>query len=87
MKQVEKRLRAEWEQQAAILLAFPHTRSDWASKIDKARQCFLDIIESIIAFERVLVCRWGRSGGRESQEDSPANREPNPGLDLKIQRS
>lgn len=56
MKQVEKRLRAEWEQQAAILLAFPHTRSDWASKIDKARQCFLDIIESIIAFERVLVC-------------------------------
>ena len=55
-KCAEKRLRAEWEQQAAILLAFPHTRSDWASKIDKARQCFLDIIESIIAFERVLVC-------------------------------
>ena len=55
-KKFKLRLKAEWEQQSAILLAFPHTRSDWASKIDQARQCFLHIIESIIAFERVLVC-------------------------------
>ena len=41
----------------------------------------------IYLFERVRVCRWGRSGRRESQADSPANREPNPGLDLKILRS
>ena len=55
-KKFKLRLKAEWEQQSSILLAFPHTRSDWASKIDQARQCFLHIIESIIAFERVLVC-------------------------------
>ena len=55
-KKFKLRLKAEWEQQSAILLAFPHIRSDWASKIDQARQCFLHIIESIIAFERVLVC-------------------------------
>lgn len=51
-----RRLRAEWEHQRAVLLSFPHERSDWASQIDRARECFLHIIESIIAFESVLVC-------------------------------
>lgn len=51
-----RRLRAEWEHQRAVLLSFPHERSDWASQIDRARECFLHIIESIIAFEPVLVC-------------------------------
>ena len=51
-----RRLRAEWEHQRAVLLSFPHEHSDWASQIDRARECFLHIIESIIAFESVLVC-------------------------------
>lgn len=51
-----RRLRAEWEHQRAVLLSFPHERSDWASQIDRARECFLHIIESIITFESVLVC-------------------------------
>lgn len=55
-RQIPRRLRAEWECQRGILLSFPHERSDWGSKIDRARSCFLHIIESIIAFEPVLVC-------------------------------
>lgn len=55
-RHLPRRLRAEWEHQRAVLLSFPHERSDWASQIDRARECFLHIIESIIAFESVLVC-------------------------------
>ena len=50
------RLRAEWEKQVAILMAFPHKRSDWAVYIQKARECFIDIIEQILRFESVILC-------------------------------
>lgn len=51
-----RRLKAEWEEQSAILLAFPHENSDWAAHIDDARECFGDIIAAIARFEDVLVC-------------------------------
>lgn len=51
-----RRLRAEWEKQEAILMAFPHKRSDWAEHIDEARECFCHIIEQILAFENVVLC-------------------------------
>ena len=50
------RLKAEWEEQSAILLSFPHANSDWASRIDEARTCFIEIIRAIIAFEKVIIC-------------------------------
>lgn len=50
------RLKAEWEEQLAILMAFPHQNSDWAEHLDRARACFLDIIEHIVCFESVILC-------------------------------
>lgn len=50
------RLKAEWERQSAIFMAFPHQNSDWAEHIDRARECFLDIIEHIVCFESVILC-------------------------------
>lgn len=50
------RLKAEWERQSAIFMAFPHQNSDWAEHIDRARECFLDIIEHIVCFEFVILC-------------------------------
>lgn len=50
------RLKAEWERQSAILMAFPHQNSDWVKHLDKARACFLDIIEHIVCFESVILC-------------------------------
>lgn len=52
----DRRLRAEWEKQSAILMAFPHKNSDWARYIDKARACFIHIIEHILCFESVILC-------------------------------
>ncbi|STP09492.1 agmatine deiminase family protein [Helicobacter cinaedi] len=50
------RLKAEWEKQLAIFMAFPHQNSDWAKHLGRARACFLDIIEHIVCFESVILC-------------------------------
>lgn len=50
------RLKAEWEEQIGILMAFPHKNSDWANHIKEARECFLNIIENILCFESVILC-------------------------------
>lgn len=42
------RLPAEWESQEAILIAFPHERTDWAYMLDEARECFVNIISAIV---------------------------------------
>lgn len=52
----KNRLKAEWEKQRAILLSFPHENSDWASHIDEARECFVEIIKAITQFEKVIIC-------------------------------
>lgn len=56
LKQSQKRLMAEWEHQQAVLLAFPHARSDWHEYIDEARKNFLAIIKEILRFQKVIVC-------------------------------
>ncbi|MDE6268129.1 MAG: agmatine deiminase family protein [Muribaculaceae bacterium] len=42
------RLPAEWESQEAILIAFPHERTDWAYMLEDARNCFVNIISAIV---------------------------------------
>ncbi|MCX2716639.1 agmatine deiminase family protein [Helicobacter sp. MIT 21-1697] len=56
MKKTRYRLKAEWEEQIAILMAFPHKNSDWAAHIEEARECFMCLIEQILSFEAVILC-------------------------------
>ncbi|MCE3039546.1 agmatine deiminase family protein [Helicobacter anatolicus] len=51
-----KTLPAEWEEQKAILMAFPHKNSDWNEYLDEARQTFLTIIQAILPHEKVILC-------------------------------
>ncbi|WP_104639119.1 agmatine deiminase family protein [Helicobacter bizzozeronii] len=51
-----KRFKAEWEEQSAILMAFPHAASDWVGCLEDAQKCFYDIIETISHYQNVLVC-------------------------------
>lgn len=51
-----KRLKAEWEKQSAVMLAFPHKNSDWIDYINEARENFLEIIRQIAFFQKVIVC-------------------------------
>ena len=58
LRPIKRRLPAEWEPQSAIQFTFPHANSDWADSLDEAVSCFVECIETVSRFEKVLVvCR------------------------------
>lgn len=46
---------AEWMPQSAVLMAWPHPDTDWASNLDEAQKCFEEIIATITRFEKVVL--------------------------------
>jgi agmatine deiminase len=46
---------AEWEEQDAILLAFPHEKSDWASHLEEAIRTWREIAHAIAMHESCLI--------------------------------
>lgn len=53
-----QRLPAEWEEQSFVMLAFPHEQSDWSYMLDEVRQCYFNVIHTILKYEDVLlVCQ------------------------------
>jgi agmatine deiminase len=54
---VNRRLPAEWESQEAILLVWPHERSDWSPVLAEARHTVQAIIEVIERFQSVILIR------------------------------
>ena len=49
------RLPAEWEPISAVLLAWPHSNTDWAHMLDQVRSCYLDIIREISKRAKVIL--------------------------------
>ena len=45
----------EWFAQSAVQITFPHKNSDWARMLAEAEKCFIQIIETIARFQKVLV--------------------------------
>ena len=51
------RLPAEWEEQDAILISFPHKNSDWANDLQSAISVFVRIASSIATYQKlILIC-------------------------------
>ena len=50
-----RRLPAEWELQDAILLTWPHDRSDWAPTLHEVEPVFVAIAVAVTARERLLL--------------------------------
>ncbi|MBS0570231.1 MAG: agmatine deiminase family protein [Proteobacteria bacterium] len=50
------RLPAEWEPQAGVLLAWPHSRTDWAQRLAGAEATFVALACAIARHEPVLIC-------------------------------
>jgi agmatine/peptidylarginine deiminase len=51
----KKRLIAEFEEQSFTQIIFPHAQTDWAPYLKEASECFVDIINAIIEFQKCLV--------------------------------
>ena len=50
------RFPAEWEPQAAILLAWPHAGTDWAERLGEVEDTYVALIAAITRFEDAVVC-------------------------------
>jgi len=50
-----KRMPAEWEEQQALLLSFPHPNSDWADDLDRALSPFVKIALAAAYAQRVII--------------------------------
>ncbi|MCB9033800.1 MAG: agmatine deiminase family protein [Chitinophagales bacterium] len=48
-------LMAEWQEQDAILLAFPHQNSDWKNYWTDIIPCYINIINTIAQYQTVIV--------------------------------
>jgi len=48
-------LPAEWEEQDAILMAWPHPGTDWAPDLDAVRRVIIDIAREITRSERLVM--------------------------------
>ncbi|MDH5821477.1 agmatine deiminase family protein [Luteimonas sp. RD2P54] len=50
------RFPAEWEPQAAILLAWPHAGTDWAERLAEVEETYIALVGAIARFQPALVC-------------------------------
>jgi agmatine deiminase len=50
-----KRNPAEWEPQDAVLICWPHEKTDWAPYLNEAEAVFMDIAEAVARFEKLIV--------------------------------
>ncbi|MER3546304.1 MAG: agmatine deiminase [Rhodanobacteraceae bacterium] len=50
------RLPAEWEPQAAVLIAWPHEGTDWGPRLLETESTYVALAAAIARFERVLIC-------------------------------
>ena len=50
------RFPAEWEPQAAILIAWPNADTDWAERLAEVEETYIALVAAIVRFQRVLIC-------------------------------
>ena len=50
-----KRLIAEFEPQRFVQMVFPHQKTDWAEYLEEARENFVNIVDTIRKYEKVLL--------------------------------
>lgn len=53
--QCKRRLPSEWEQQAEILIAWPHEGTDWHPRLESVERVYSEIARHITRYERLAV--------------------------------
>jgi len=53
------RLPAEWEPQAAVLLAWPHADTDWAERLGSVESTYAALVAAITRYETAVICTAG----------------------------
>ncbi len=50
------RFPAEWEPQAAVLIAWPNADTDWAARLAEVEETYIALVAAITRFQPVLIC-------------------------------
>ncbi|MEO5630055.1 MAG: agmatine deiminase family protein, partial [Thermomonas sp.] len=50
------RFPAEWEPQAAVLIAWPNADTDWAERLAEVEETYIALVAAITRFQPVLIC-------------------------------
>ncbi|MBN2824224.1 MAG: agmatine deiminase family protein [Campylobacterales bacterium] len=50
-----KRMLAEWEEQKALMLSFPHKNSDWADDLNRALSPFVKMASAVAYTQKVII--------------------------------
>ena len=50
------RLPAEWEPQAAVLVAWPHADTDWAERLDAVEATYVALVRALARHGQAIVC-------------------------------
>ena len=50
------RFPAEWEPQAAILIAWPHANTDWAARLGEVEDTYVALVAAITRFQPAWIC-------------------------------
>ena len=50
------RFPAEWEPQAAILIAWPNAETDWVERLAGVEETYIALVAAITRFQRVIIC-------------------------------
>jgi agmatine/peptidylarginine deiminase len=49
------RFPAEWEPQSAVLIAWPHSNTDWADRLDSVESTYVALVAAIARFQKTLI--------------------------------
>jgi len=50
------RFPAEWEQQSAVLIAWPHAETDWAQRLGEVEETYVALVAAITRFQPAVIC-------------------------------
>ncbi len=50
------RFPAEWEPQSAILIAWPHSGTDWADRLGAVEETYIALVAAITRYQRAVIC-------------------------------
>jgi len=50
------RFPAEWEPQSAILIAWPHSGTDWAARLGEVEETYIALVAAITRYQPVIAC-------------------------------
>jgi len=62
------RLPAEWEPQDAVLICWPHEKTDWAPYLTEAEAVFANIAEAVTRFEKLIIVARDEAAIRKKLE-------------------